>query len=182
MFDIIMKCQKCDLCKNQLPLLDYVKECSVFFVGLSAKKIILGNDKPLSSSTISGAILHDLEKDCTGIKIYKTNLVKCLPLDNFGKLRYPSKKEINLCIPNLCMEIDTLSPQIIFLLGNKVTNAVGEYYSLSLKKWYQFNYTATKYKKTFFVPIHHPSYIYVYKRKQINEYIKGIKKIIKQIL
>ena len=35
---------------------------------------------------------------------------------------------------------------------------------------------------TYYVPIHHPSYIYVYKRKRMDEYIEGIERIINQLL
>lgn len=39
MIEQIRRCQKCGLCFNQKPLLDTEKECHVFWVGLSAKKI-----------------------------------------------------------------------------------------------------------------------------------------------
>ena len=32
------------------------------------------------------------------------------------------------------------------------------------------------------VPIHHPSYIYVYRRKRIDEYINEVERIIKRLL
>lgn len=33
-----------------------------------------------------------------------------------------------------------------------------------------------------YVPIHHPSYIYVYRRKRIDEYINEVERIIKRLL
>ena len=51
---------------------------------------------------------------------YKTNLVKCLPLTEQQKLRYPSKKEMDKCFDNLVSEINAMSPKIVFLLGEKV--------------------------------------------------------------
>jgi DNA polymerase len=62
-----------------------------------------------------------------------------------------------------------------------VIDAVSKSYSISLKKWDEFNYTATKYDGKYFVPVHHPSYVYVYKRKRINEYVRGLEKIIQQL-
>ena len=41
---------------------------------------------------------------------YKTNLVKCLPLTEEQKLRYPNKKEIDSCYEHLAEEIQELSP------------------------------------------------------------------------
>lgn len=182
MLEAIMKCKKCGLCQHQAPLLDDTKACQVFWVGLSAKKVTSLNEKPLSPSTNSGSILCKVEENCESVNMYKTNLVKCLPLDNAGKLRYPNKKEIDLCIPNLCSEIEELSPRIIFLLGGKVTDAIIRHYSISLSKWNGFDYTGTKHKQMYFVPVHHPSYVYVYKRKQIDEYVSGLKKLIQQIV
>ena len=164
------------------PLLDDAKACQVFWVGLSAKKTTSEGEKPLSPSTNSGSILCRVEEHCEGIAMYRTNLVKCLPLDEAGKLRYPNKNEIELCLPNLNSEVDELSPQIIFLLGGKVIDAVSRHYSLSFEKWNEFDYAVTEYKSMFFVPVHHPSYIHVYKRKRIDEYVSGLERVIQRLV
>lgn len=182
MFETIMKCSRCGLCQHQAPLLDDAMSCQVFWVGLSAKKRTAEDEKPLAPSTNSGSILCSVEERCDGIGMYRTNLVKCLPLDDAGKLRYPNKREIDLCLPNLRSEINELSPQIVFLLGGKVIDAISRSYSLSFGKWNEFDYAVTKQNNTYFVPIHHPSYIYVYKRKRIDEYIKGLELIISRFL
>jgi DNA polymerase len=182
MLEMIMKCERCGLCKYQTPLLDDIRDCQIFWVGLSAKRVNFYNEKPLSPSTNSGSILCTVEERCSGIGMYRTNLVKCLPLNESGKLRYPNKAEIDICLPNLRAEINELSPQIIFLLGGKVIDAVSKSYSLSLEKWSEFNYTATEYDDKYFVPVHHPSYVYVYKRKRISEYVKGLELIIQQFI
>ena len=182
MLETIIKCKKCGLCQHQAPLLDETKTCQVFWVGLSAKKVIFEGEKPLSPSTNSGSILCSVEEHCDGISMYRTNLVKCLPLDESGKLRYPNKREIDLCLPNLHLEIEELSPQIVFLLGNKVIDAIGMYYSLSFEKWSEFKYTVSKRSNMYFVPVHHPSYIYVYRRKRINEYVSSLERMVKQLI
>jgi DNA polymerase len=182
MLEKITKCEKCGLCRHQAPLLDVSWDAQVFWVGLSAKKVTSDDERPLSPSTNSGKILCSIEERCDGVVMYKTNLVKCLPLDGVGKLRYPNKFEVNHCLPNLCLEIKTISPQIIFLLGSKVIDAVSKHYSIELKKWSEFDYNATKHGGSFFVPVHHPSYVYVYKRKRIDEYITSIQKIITNLI
>lgn len=182
MLETIVKCKKCRLCQHQAPLLDDTKTCQVFWVGLSAKKVTTTDEKPLSPSTNSGSILCNVEERCEGVDMYRTNLVKCVPLDEDGKLRYPNKKEIDLCLPNLCSEIDELLPRIIFLLGGKVIDAIGRYYSLGFEKWNEFDYTVTKHKNMYFVPVHHPSYVYVYKRKRISEYVDGLERVISRLL
>ncbi len=182
MFETIMNCKKCGLCQHQAPLLDKAKVCQVFWVGLSAKKVKSDDEKPLSPTTNSGSILSSVEERCEGVGMYRTNLVKCPPLDEGGKLRYPNKGEIEFCLPNLGLEIDELAPQIIFLLGGKVIDAISEHYSLVFDKWNEFEYTIKKFKNMYFVPVHHPSYIYVYRRKRINEYVNGLEQIIRQVL
>lgn len=178
----IKVCKKCGLCKHQPPLLDEAKNCQVFWVGLSAKLVTCENERPLSPATNSGSLLSQVENECVGMSAYRTNLVKCAPLTEQGKLRYPNKKEINICMPHLEVEINELSPKLIFLLGGQVTESISKKYSIHFEKWHEFDYTVQKYKDFYFVPIHHPSYIYVYKRKRVKEYIASIENIINKLL
>lgn len=182
MFETIRTCDKCGLCKHQRPLIDSACECQVFWVGLSAKLSLSENEKPLAPTTNSGSILCEIEERCTNVSTYRTNIVKCAPIDESGKLRYPNKKEIGVCLPHIEDEIKELSPRIVFLLGNKVTEAVSKQYSINFKKWCAFDYTFVKHENIYFVPVHHPSYIYVYKRKQIPDYIHSIANIIERLL
>lgn len=182
MFEAIKKCDKCELCKHQAPLLDTAQRCQVFWVGLSAKKSISTDERPLSPMTKSGSILLRVEETLSNVVTYRTNIVKCVPLDDNMKLRYPNKREIDMCMPHIDAEIQELSPQIVFLLGRKVTEAVSRFYSIDCKMWDNFDYQYVKYNNIYFVPIHHPAYIQVYKRKQAQEYVLGIRSIIEQLL
>lgn len=182
MIEQIRVCKKCSLCFNQEPLLDVEKKCQVFWVGLSAKKIKTSMDFPLSPDTNSGMLIKKIEETCDNIKTYKTNLVKCLPLNNEHKLRYPNSVEIDCCFENLIREIQTMSPQIVFLLGEKVYSAIEKKMKIELKKWNGYEYQYNLFNGIYYVPIHHPSYIYVYKRKEIQDYIDGVEKIITQLL
>lgn len=182
MIQKIKKCQSCGLCSNQKPLLDCERDCNVFWVGLSAKKIRTKDETPLSSSTNSGSIIDRIESDCASVIGYRTNLVKCLPLNEDKKLRYPNKIEIDSCFENLASEIESLTPKIIFLLGEKVSSSVSRHLDIHFEKWSNFEYTYAEYSKSFFVPIHHPSYIHIYKRKQIDEYLSGVAEVIERLL
>jgi uracil-DNA glycosylase len=86
-------------------------------------------------------------------------LVKCLPLKE-GKIRYPSKAEMEDCIPNLITELNHFKPRVVFLLGKQVSDFVlkGKEGSLDSQ----------------IISIHHPSYILVYKRKQVEYYLSEI--------
>lgn len=182
MFESIKECSKCGLCKYQSPLIDDFKFCQVFWVGLSAKKVICENEKPLSPTTISGKLICKIEERCKEVLTYKTNLVKCVPLNEEEKLRYPNKNEIDICFPNLKEEINSLKPRIVFLLGDKVTKAVGRHFKLTFEKWDEFNYKYTIHDEIYYIPIHHPSYIFVYKRKQIETYVEEVENLITKLL
>ncbi len=180
----IISCQKCGLCKNQPPLLDIKKKSQVMWVGLSAKKKTDEKECPLSSITNSGRLIQQIEEAYTDSTLvtYRTNLVKCLPLDSKHKLRYPNKTEIDACFSNLITEIDSISPKIVFLLGKNVYSAIDRHFKLSFEKWDGYNYCYKEKSGIYYVPIHHPSYIHVYKRKEIDEYIAGVIKIITELL
>lgn len=178
----ILTCDKCGLCKNQKPLLDTQTGCEIFWVGLSAKKITHQEEIPLSPTTRSGALIHEIEESLSCKRTYKTNLVKCVPLDTRKKLRYPNKDEIAECIGNLEIELESLSPKIVFLLGEKVYSAVGKFLGIKFEKWENFDYQYRYINGTYYIPIHHPSYISVYKRKQAGEYTGSVQALIHQLL
>lgn len=110
----IKQCQKCNLYQNQPPLIEECEACDVMWVGLSAKKITDNKGMPLAPSTNTGKIIAEIEETIGLDKSYKTNLVKCAPLDDNSKLRYPKKEEVGVCIENLIVEIKYLQPKVIF--------------------------------------------------------------------
>ena len=162
--------------------MDKCKSCQVLWVGLSAKKVTCDDETPLSKSTNSGAIIHKIEESLNGVSTYKTNLVKCLPLDDHQKLRYPNRQEIDDCFCNLEEEISTLAPKIVFLLGEKVYSSVAKRYRLSFDRIDGFNYQFVRHDGVYYVPVHHPSYIHVYKRKFVDTYIQSLHDITQRLL
>ena len=163
MLEKIKKCHNCNLCKNQKPLLDNISVSDVMWVGLSAKKVLdVSLSIPLCNDTNSGKIIELIENKLPNIKFYKTNLVKCLPLDDNGKLRYPTVNEMNSCVENLILEIKELNPKIVFVLGKNTYNFIYKYFK---KNNIDINNL---------IYLEHPSYIYVYKRKYIDDYIKKV--------
>lgn len=162
--------------------MDKCTSCQVLWVGLSAKKVTCDDETPLSKSTNSGAIIHKIEESLNGVSTYKTNLVKCLPLDDHKKLRYPNRQEIDDCFCNLEEEISTLAPKIVFLLGEKVYSSVAKRYRLSFDRIDGFNYQFVRHDGVYYVPVHHPSYIHVYKRKFVDTYIQSLHDITQRLL
>lgn len=82
----IRRCQKCGLCFNQKPLLDAEKECQVFWVGLSAKKISSDTELPLSPETNTGMLIQKIEEMCEEVSTYKTNSSKVSSVDRTAKI------------------------------------------------------------------------------------------------
>jgi len=174
----IVSCKRCDLCKNQTPLIQKCSKADIFWVGLSAVKILDSQDIPLSPNTNTGKLIHSIEFFFQEKSFYKTNLVKCLPLAN-DKIRYPSAKEMACCFSHLKNEIQLFQPKLLFLLGKQVaTFVLREFGVMDYTLDEDFDYSSYAFGDTIVVPIHHPSFILVYKRKRLQEYIKSVEEII----
>ena len=174
------KCKECGLHLNQTPIFDQRKTSKIFWVGLSA--VLFSDDEeklPLSPLTRSGALIQSIENPFLGeITFYKTNLVKCVPLKN-DKIRYPLDHEMEKCFINFEIELEELNPSTVFLLGKQVANFVFKKLTDHLPVLSEdFEYTSILVGQTRFVPIHHPSYILVYKRKFLDDYKQSIQRII----
>ena len=180
----IRKCKKCDLCKNQAPLVEKCKNCDVMWVGLSAKQV--GNYKdavPLDKSTNTGKVIAEIESRNENVQYYRTNVVKCAPLDNEGKLRYPTREELSICMNNLQSEISNLKPKVVFLLGGLAQEAVERKYKVKFKKKKDlFEYEPVVLENTCFFAIEHPSYMTIYKRKHIEDYKKAVVRTIESVI
>lgn len=120
---------------------------NVLFIGLSDKV----GCTPLQTGTKSGDLINKIIEKVNS-NFYKVNLVNFAPLDENNKLRYPNKEEMDLGYINLAKVINELSPCICVCLGHKVSK-----------------YLSNKLNDT--INIKHPSYIAVYKRKEIDIYV-----------
>lgn len=174
----IIFCRKCNLCENQPPLLDELSDAEVVWVGLSAKQINQKHARPLCKGTVSGNIISQVEANLLPRKFYKTNLVKCLPLKN-GKLRYPNKNELNDCFGNFIEEIECIKPKVVFLLGKIVSEFVIKKLGLiAVSIECLANYMVYDRDGTYYISIPHPSYVYVYKRHLVQNYITDLKTLV----
>jgi uracil-DNA glycosylase len=175
MVNKITHCKLCHLHKNQPPTINKQNKSDIMLIGISSQKNT--NTKtftPLDSSTNSGKFISLLEKHLPNKTFYKTNLIKCAPLNSQNKIRYPTNQEFEKCFPHLKQEIKKVNPKTIILLGKHVTTFLSKKLNLNLKK-----YHPTKHNNTTILPIDHPSYIMIYKRKQLKQYRDKIIKIIK---
>ena len=133
----------------------------VVFVGLSNKK----DKEPFDKTTNSGKIINEII-NCLDCECFKLNLVPFAPLNKFGKLRYPTKEEIQKSLNQFKKTIKRLNPDCIVGLGITVNNElkkIGEYQNILI------------FEK-------HPSYIYVYKKTYLEQYITNLVDKINKIL
>ena len=172
-------CQACGLYCHQKPLTEPLKASPVICVGLSAKLSSCKDEIPLDPRTISGNIILEIEK-AIGFSFYKTNLVKCVPLDEIDMLRYPEDDEIAHCIPHLKGEIEEVQPKVVLLLGNKVATGVAKHRNMPTPKFNGYQYHTIEHNGVKYIAIQHPSYIYVYKRKEMKQYINAVANTIRK--
>lgn len=159
-----------------------MKNVNVMWVGLSAKKATNAEGfVPLNLNTNTGKLVAEIEAQCPSVNFYKTNLVKFPPLDAKQKLRYPTLEECALCYPELQIEIRTINPRVILLLGNKTATFILNQLGLQMPKL-SYKYQSLDHEERWYVPIHHPSYIMVYKRKEKYLYIQAVKDVIDRLV
>ncbi|MCC6463048.1 MAG: uracil-DNA glycosylase family protein [Saprospiraceae bacterium] len=171
-------CDACGLNIFQAPIFDQLKISTIFWVGLSAVKFGDQDEKlPLSALTASGSLIHAIEQPFRHkLTFYKTNLVKCAPMEGY-KLRYPLEHEMSKCFSNFQWELNELKPTTVFLLGKQVASFVLKKLSHHKPAFDEnFHYHFFEIGGINFIPIHHPSYILVYQRKNLTQYIENVRK------
>ena len=171
----IQNCRACSLHVNQNPLVSsQVKTSNVIWLWLSAVRIKDDIIEPLWLNTPTGKFLKWVEDKLPGtISFYRTNIVKCLPLNAEGKIRYPQLEEMSYCSKqHLKNELDIVKAQVIVLLGKQVE-------SFFLKN---IDTLWINQEETFILIISHPSYYMIYKRKNIDVLQTSIANMIKEKL
>lgn len=125
----------------------------VLLLGLSNKQDL----EPFDSSTNSGKLVDMIIEKLPDITFVKRNIVPYAPLDKNGKLRYPNKEELIDGNNSLVEIIDEYDCVVLF--GKIVQDTINNDHRFShIKK----------------IIAKHPSYIWVYKRKLIEEYVDQI--------
>jgi len=161
MLENIASCQRCKLHQCQAPLLDRPKKGAIMVVGISAKQANTKSEIPLDNTTRSGRLVEIMENISKqyDLEIYRTNLVKCPPLDQNYKIRYPTQHEIEMCFKNILFEIADLKPRIIILFGSLVQSTFSQFLKLDLKKTTNCSLPFLKAGTCYYVASYHPSYI-----------------------
>lgn len=158
---IKFECHNCELCSVQNPMINNQKMADIIVVGLSSKIRKYEDEIPLDSRTRSGKVIDCIEDIAKkyGLSLYRTNLVKGVPLDSNKKLRYPNKKELDSCFGYLFNEIRDIKPKVIILLGDIVRQNVSANLGIELSKPTDNSIGIVEYKSFKIIAIYHPSYL-----------------------
>jgi DNA polymerase len=169
----IAKCNKCQLNTGYGPQIEVIDGADIMWVGLSAT---IQGDKPalpLEKQTRSGKLIEVIDQKLE-LSSYKTNLVKCPPLKE-KRLRYPNLKEMNTCYENLIREVFHVKPRYVVLLGLQVAKYISCQFGFAISPFGTgYDYRTYEHAGLAFIPIHHPSYILIYRRKHLDSYVKGV--------
>ncbi len=136
---------------------NYLKKVPILFLGLSNK---IGKE-PFDSTTLSGKVVDQIISlfDSSYFVFYKRNLVLTAPLDDFQKLRYPTKEECERGLESFEKEMELLQPAVVICFGTLVCQA--------LKKLSDPPFIILEAK--------HPAYVAVYQRSFLLDYCEEIK-------
>ncbi len=146
----------------------------VYFVGLSAKPMC----EHLAPETRTGNIIEQIIHDLPSVLAVKTNLVKIPPVDQEGKLRYPNPAEMQSGWNELQDEMRRTFPSLLVMLGQQVSFFLRSQMGVQPNKPRlpsDFSYESYLSRSQFnILSVHHPAFIYVYRRKDIKNYIENV--------
>lgn len=146
----------------------------VYFVGLSAKP----NCGHLSPETNTGNIVEQIIKGLPLVTCIKTNLVKIPPMDSQGKLRYPNFSEMEEGWKHLQSEMDRVFPYLLVTLGLQVSFFIRSRLGVQpTKPSLPVDFSSKTYlsqSESHLLSVHHPSFVFVYRRKFIENYIDNV--------
>ncbi len=147
------------------------KKTPVVCVGLSAKLSM----EHLDSRTLTGKAIDKMEAEADAGRWHRTNLVKFAPCSPAGKLRYPTDAEMLMCAGLLRAELTAVSPVLVVTLG-AITSSF-----LEKHLWSRHDIespdsrtTAGEQHTPVLMPVKHPSYVSVYRRSTLDEYIADV--------
>ena len=146
----------------------------VYFVGLSAKPMC----EHLAPETRTGNIIEQIIHHLPSVRIVKTNLVKTPPIDQAGNLRYPNPNEMKLGWNELQNEMNQTFPDLLVTLGQQVSFFLRSQMGVQPAKPQlpsDFSYKSyLSQSQSNILSVHHPSFVFVYRRKDIENYVDNV--------
>ncbi|MBN1584919.1 uracil-DNA glycosylase family protein [Candidatus Uhrbacteria bacterium] len=153
----------------------------VLWVGLSDKRTGDNVLPPLSESSPSGKIVDEAIIGLDGYEHIKENLVDFAPLDERNRMRYPTSEEMRMGAHRLMGIIERVRPSTVVILGRRAAKAVFDSFDLSHSclSFGEFRYRSCSMGGVKYLPVHHPSFISIYRRKHKDSYLAAVREMIK---
>jgi len=147
---------------------------TIYFVGLSAKP----NCDHLSTQTNTGSVIEQIIHHIPDMTSIKTNLVKDPPLDRRGNLRYPNFMEMERGWNDLLYDMTDISPNLIVTLGLQVSFFIRTKMGIQpAKPILPPDFSSQTYlsqSASYLLSVHHPSFVVVYRRSYIENYVNSV--------
>lgn len=150
----------------------------ILWLGISLQK---GSSVAFDGEFLSGRVLQLVLDGLPDFEHHFDNLVDFAPLDENGKIRYPNGREIMEGKENLIKRIEVVNPLVIVALGGLVTKNLAKILEAKVVFPRNFEYEVFS-ARWRIIPAHHPAYIGVYKRKEIEKYSQVLREAIKRIV
>jgi len=158
------------------------KKPLVYFVGLSAKP----NCDHLSPQTNTGNIIEQIIHGLPYVTSVKTNLVRTPPLDQKGNLRYPNFIEMEQGWKELQNEMGQMFPNLLVTLGQQVSFFLRSRMGVQpAKPRLPADFSSKIYlsqSEPHLLSVHHPSFIFIYRRKYIENYVNNVVQSISSLI
>jgi uracil-DNA glycosylase len=186
--DAFRNCDNCSLFHNRKNV--------VFGMGNLDSKIVFISEAPWNEDDETGKVFSGekgelFNKILSSIgldrsSIYITDIVKCIPFDNYKERRTPIKEEIDSCLRILKKEIEIINPKVICTLGNTSTQYLlrTEEDFMSLHgNLYDNIFFSDKLKSIKIFPLFHPAFLI--RKPEMKKYawedLKKLKDILEKI-
>ena len=146
----------------------------VYIVGLSVKP----DCEHLDPETKTGHVVQQIINRLPSAKIIRTNLVRTPPLNKDGKLRYPSESEMALGWDELKSELHQTGYQLLVALGYQVSSFLRSQMGIRpTRSQLPPDFSYRDHVPSSLSPIltvHHPSFVLIYRRKHLENYINNV--------
>lgn len=151
---------------------------NLVWLGISMQK---NTTVAFDNKFVSGKLLSKITDQLDDCLHHKLNLVDVAPLDDKGKIRYPTTTEIDNNRADLLKKLEDINPLAIITMGRIVTESLSKalHQEIPFPASMDYSHADSKWP---IIAVHHPSFIAVYKRSAEEKYITEIISAVKELL
>jgi len=152
------------------------RDVDTAFVGLSFKEGM----EALDSRTKSGALIDEIVCGLAGIECWRTNLVDDVLVDETGRGRKPTQREVTESFPRFEARVRKRHPRVVVALGaTTAKHVLWQMAGARFTGWSgSLQYEVVQSDGIAYIAAHHPSHIAVYRRRERDDYIGSLRAVI----